>query len=84
MGMVEGISLIILGTAVIMAFVYMSYVLEPRWFQLQAAEQPHASLGERLRDTHSLMGLAEAATFFIGTILITAGCLIIGTLHPTA
>ena len=76
--------LITAGVLCLAAFVYLNMVLQRRWFP---NDQPGgwdmnrsaAAFHFASRRAHIILGVVEAAVFFTGVVLITAGCVMIGT-----
>lgn len=74
--------LIAIGAACLAAFAVVNIVVQPLWFPNEVTgardanpiESRPASAGP-----HFVLGLFLAALFLVGTLLIVAGCVIIGT-----
>ncbi len=74
----SGMFWIVIGTVLMVAFVYVNFVVVKQRFP----ENMAIAAGDR--QAHRLTGLAELGLFTLAVTLIAVGFVIIGTSHPNA
>jgi hypothetical protein len=72
---------LVLAVLLIAAFAYVNLSLQPKWFPLDVARDSNGVVvgRQKRRAALAMLGLFEAFLFLAGTILLVAGCAIIGT-----
>ncbi len=76
-----GFSFIGAGIVLVLAFVYINMVLQPRWFPNEIDHSGQEVTAEPAPISHATLGIVLLILLFSGVIMITTGCVEIGILR---